>query len=174
MRRHAQLEVETGTAIAASVDPATLDRWRASVSELRPDGQTQQSWLWAAPAKHSTRQISEVLERIDLLYTLDVHKHLADIPDLILRRYARRLVSRPPSAGAKIKEPARTVEVACFLRYCLFTTTDQLIPYGAAPDRRSGRQAAADVPATVNWAAMYKTLLGELVALSAQGAGARC
>ncbi|MEI0787169.1 Tn3-like element IS1071 family transposase, partial [Pseudomonas aeruginosa] len=28
----------------------------------------------------------------------------------------------------------------------------------------------ADVPATVNWAAMYKTLLGELVALSAQGA----
>ncbi len=34
------------------------------------------------------------LERIDLLYTLDVHKHLADIPDLILRRYARRLVSQ--------------------------------------------------------------------------------
>src|SRR3546814_2855686 len=97
----AQLEVETGTAIAASVDPATLDRWRASVSELRPDGQTQQSWLWAAPAKHSTRQISEVLERIDLLYTLDVHKHLADIPDLILRRYARRLVSRPPSARSE-------------------------------------------------------------------------
>jgi TnpA family transposase len=166
----AQLEVETGTAIAASVDPATLDRWRASVSELRPDGQTQQSWLWAAPAKHSTRQISEVLERIDLLYTLDVHKHLADIPDLILRRYARRLVSRPPSAGAKIKEPARTVEVACFLRYCLFATTDQLILMVQRRIADLWRQAAADVPATVNWAAMYKTLLGELVALSAQGA----
>ena len=166
----AQLEVETGTAIAASVDPATLDRWRASVSELRPDGQTQQSWLWAAPAKHSTRQISEVLERIDLLYTLDVHKHLADIPDLILRRYARRLVSRPPSAGAKIKEPARTVEVACFLRYCLFTTTDQLILMVQRRIADLWRQAAADVPATVNWAAMYKTLIGELVALSAQGA----
>ncbi|WP_137894243.1 Tn3-like element IS1071 family transposase [Ramlibacter sp. 2FC] len=166
----AQLEVETGTAIAAGVDPATLERWRASVSELRPDGQTQQSWLWAAPAKHSTRQISEVLERIDLLYTLDVHKHLADIPDLILRRYARRLVSRPPSAGAKIKEPARTVEVACFLRYCLFTTTDQLILMVQRRIADLWRQAAADVPATVNWAAMYKTLLGELVALSAQGA----
>ncbi|MGB3623681.1 MAG: Tn3-like element IS1071 family transposase, partial [Ketobacter sp.] len=101
---------------------------------------------------------------------LDVHKHLADIPDLILRRYARRLVSRPPSAGAKIKEPARTVEVACFLRYCLFTTTDQLILMVQRRIADLWRQAAADVPATVNWAAMYKTLLGELVALSAQGA----
>ncbi|HEF4773620.1 TPA: Tn3-like element IS1071 family transposase, partial [Burkholderia multivorans] len=95
---------------------------------------------------------------------------LADIPDLILRRYARRLVSRPPSAGAKIKEPARTVEVACFLRYCLFTTTDQLILMVQRRIADLWRQAAADVPATVNWAAMYKTLLGELVALSAQGA----
>ena len=162
-----QLEAETGAAIAASVDAATLDRWRTTVAELRPDGQTQQSWLWAAPAKHSTRQISEVLERIDLLYALDVHKHLADIPDLILRRYARRLVSRPPSAGAKIKEPARTVEVACFLRYCLFTTTDQLILMVQRRIADLWRQAAAEVPATVNWAAMYKTLLGEVEALSA-------
>ncbi|MHC2875871.1 TnpA family transposase [Ralstonia sp. 121560039-2] len=87
-----------------------------------------------------------------------------------MRRYARRLVSRPPSAGAKIKEPARTVEVACFLRYCLFTTTDQLILMVQRRIADLWRQAAADVPATVNWAAMYKTLLGELVALSAQGA----
>ncbi|MCC5307807.1 hypothetical protein LMO65_14355, partial [Staphylococcus aureus] len=90
------------------------------------------------------------------------HKHLADIPDLILRRYARRLVSRPPSAGAKIKEPARTVEVACFLRYCLLTTTDQLILMVQRRIADLWRQDAADVPATVNWAAMYKTLLGEL------------
>jgi len=166
----AQLETETGSAIVADVDPALLDRWRASIAELRPDGQTQQSWLWAAPAKHSTRQISEVLERIDLLYALDVHKHLADIPDLILRRYARRLASRPPSAGVKIKEPARTVEVACFLRYCLFATTDQLILMVQRRIADLWRQAAAEVPATVNWAAMYKTLLGELETLSAKGA----
>ena len=44
-----------------------------------------------------------------------------------MRRHARRLASRPPSAGAKIKEPARTVEVVCFLRYCLLAATDQLI-----------------------------------------------
>ncbi|CAG9183652.1 transposase for insertion sequence element in transposon [Ralstonia sp. 5_2_56FAA] len=62
------------------------------------------------------------------------------------------------------------MEVACFLRYCLFTTTDQLILMVQRRIADLWRQAAADVPATVNWAAMYKTLLGELVALSAQGA----
>lgn len=38
----AQLEVETGTAIAASVDPATLDRWRASVWGLGSSGTKNQ------------------------------------------------------------------------------------------------------------------------------------
>ena len=108
--------------------------------------------------------------RPNAICALDVHKHLADIPDLILRRYARRLVSRPPSAGAKIKEPARTVEVACFLRYCLFTTTDQLILMVQRRIADLWQQAAAEVPASVNWAVMYKTLMGELEALSAKGA----
>ena len=53
-----------------------------------------QTWLWAAPAKHSTRRIEEVLERIKLLYLLDVQKHLIDIPAAQLRRYAKRLVSK--------------------------------------------------------------------------------
>ena len=165
-----QLEAETGAAIHTLVGQTRLERWRFAVAELRSDGQTQQSWLWAAPAKHSTRQISEVLERIDLLYDLEVHKHLGDIPDLVLRRYARRLISRPPSAGAKIKEPARTVEVACFLRYCLYTTTDQLILMVQRRIADLWRQAAANVPGTVNWAALYKTLLAELVEFSAAGA----
>jgi len=34
----AQLEVETGTAIAANFDPALLGRWRTTVAELRSDG----------------------------------------------------------------------------------------------------------------------------------------
>jgi len=73
----AQLEAETGATIRAVVQPGTLDRWRRAIAEPRADGQTQQSWLWAAPAKHSTRQISEVLERIELLYGLEVYQHLS-------------------------------------------------------------------------------------------------
>ena len=165
-----QFEAEMDAAIRSVVQQATCERWYALVAELRSDGQTQQSWLWATPAKHSTRQISEVLERIDLLYGLEVHNHLGDIPDLILRRYARRLASRSPSAGAKIKEPARTVEVACFLRYCLLSATDQLILMVLRRINDLWRQAAAGVPGTVNWADLYQTLLTELAGLSAEGA----
>src|SRR3546814_21172234 len=68
--------------------------------------------------------------------------------------------------------PARrdSALVSCFFRSGLFTNTDQLILMVQRRIADLWRQAAADVPATVNWAAMYKTLLGELVALSAQGA----
>lgn len=121
------LETQTGELIATTVPNELLKKWRDTLAEFRPDGQIQQSWLWEAPAKHSTVQIAQVFERIDLLYSLNVHKHLGTLSDLIVRRYARQLANRPPSVGARIKEPRRTVEVACFLRYCLFTTTDQAI-----------------------------------------------
>ena len=168
-RRWDKLEEETAKTIATAVPPELLVRWRDAMAALRPDGQTQQSWLWAAPAKHSTKQIGEVFERIELLYVLNVHKHLDDLSGLIVRRYAHRLASRPPSVGARIKEPARTVEVACFLRHCLFTSTDQAILMVQRRVADLWRTVAAGVTETVNWADLYKTLLAELVGLVAQG-----
>ena len=165
----AQLEEETAKAIAAAVSLELLSRWRSAMSAMRPDGQTQQSWLWAAPAKHSTKQIAEVFERIEFLYAVNVHQHLESLPNLVVRRYARRLASRPPSVGARIKEPARTVEVACFLRYCLFTATDQAILMVQRRVSDLWRTVEAGVTDSVNWAAMYKALLGELAGLLAQG-----
>lgn len=165
-----QLEAKTAILIRAEIGPSTLERWRRTIAEPHSTGQTHQSWLWAAPAKHSTRQISEVLERIELLYGLDVHKFMGKLPELIVRRYARRLASRPPSAGAKIKEPARSVEVACFLRYCLLTATDQLILMVQRRVADLWRQAAGNVGDTVNWAELYQSLLHELVSLSAESA----
>ena len=162
------LEAETGTSITTTVPSAVLEKWRETLAQLRPDGQTQQSWLWEAPAKHSTVQITQVFERICLLYSLDVHKHLGTLSDLIVRRYARQLANRPPSVGARIKEPRRTVEVACFLRYCLFTTTDQAILMIQRRVTDLWRMAREEVPDTVNWADMYKKLLADLAVLAAE------
>ena len=77
--------------------------------------------------KHSSRQIEEMIDRVERLYGLRVQEHLADFPDDLLRRHARRLASRPPSAGALIREPVRSIETACFLRYCLLNATDRLL-----------------------------------------------
>lgn len=119
-------------------------------------------------AKHSSRQITEVFERIALLYQLGVHRHLGDLPDLVVRRYARQLANRPPAAGARIKEPRRTVEVACFLRYCLFTATDQAILLIQRRVADLWRQAGAAVPQSDPWHRLYKKLLADLITLTEQ------
>ena len=89
-------EREAGLArsIVEGVDPPLLAQWRAAVTQPHESGTTVQSWLREAPAKHSSRQIEEVLERIELLTALGVDRHLTDLPDSIVRRYARRLAAR--------------------------------------------------------------------------------
>jgi hypothetical protein len=74
-----------------------LARWRSAILQPRETGVTVQSWLWAAPAKHSSRQIEEVLERIELLTELGVDRHLRELSDAIVHRYARRLAARAPA-----------------------------------------------------------------------------
>ena len=122
-----QHEAGLARTIVEAVDSLLLAQWRATMTRPHERGTTVQSWLWATPAKHSSRQIEEVIERIELLTALGVDRHLTDLPDAILRRYARRLAARAPAVAARIAEPARTIEVACFLRYCLLTQTDHLL-----------------------------------------------
>lgn len=88
------LEQQTAATIMAELSPAQLQRREARLVAFRPDGQSQQSWWWAAPAKHSVRQIGEAFERIEQLYALDVDKHLRGLSDWMIARYAKRLASR--------------------------------------------------------------------------------
>ena len=164
----AELEAATAQAIRAEVPAVILKRWPSAAETTRPDGQPCQSWLWSAPAKHSTRQIGEVLERIAFLTELRID--LGDLNDVLVRRYARRMATRAPSVSARIKEPARTVEVACFLRYCLLTASDQLILMFQRRVADLWRQCADGVTGSVDWAEQYQQLLQELTELAAQDA----
>jgi hypothetical protein len=164
-----ELETSTADAIRAAVPAAILKRWFSAVQATREDGQNCQSWLWSAPAKHSTRQIGEVLERIALLTELEMDRYLGGLNDVLMRRYARRMASRPPSVSARIKEPARTVEMGCFLRYCLLTATDRLILMFQRRVADLWRQCADGVPTAVDWAQQYQQLLRELTELAAEG-----
>ncbi|MGA0573098.1 Tn3 family transposase [Variovorax sp. VNK109] len=163
-----ELEAATAQAIRAAVPAGLLKRWASALDSARPDGQHCQSWLWSAPAKHSTRQITEVLERIAFLTDMGIDQHLGELNDVLVRRYARRMATRAPSISARIKEPARTVEMACFLRYCLLTATDQLILMFQRRVADLWRHCADGVTATVDWAQQYQHLLQELTDLAAQ------
>jgi hypothetical protein len=155
----AAFESATDQPIAEAVPSALLNRWRAVLTAARGDGQTTQSWLWAAPAKHSTRQMTELFERIEAIYALDVQMHLRDVSDWTLTRFARRLAGRSPSVSARIKAPSRTVELACFLRYCLLSATDQLPLMVQRRISDIARTVASAVTESVSWAALYKQLL---------------
>lgn len=146
----AELEATTAQAIRAEVPPVILKRLSSAVE--------------------TTRQIGEVLERIAFLTELGIDRHLGELNDLLVRRYARRMATRPPSVSARIKEPARTVEVACFLRYCLLTASDQLILMFQRRVADLWRQCADGVTASVDWAEQYQQLLQELTELAARDA----
>ncbi len=149
--------------IRRELEPPLLAQWVATLTCPHDAGVTTQTWLWAAPAKHSTRQIEGVLARLELLYRLGVDRHLIDVPEAMLRRYARRLASRRPFAGARIVEPARTLEVACFLRYCLLVTTDQLLLMVRRRVAELWRIAGTGIETQANdWARLYQDLMREV------------
>src|SRR5258708_33662585 len=64
-----QYEAALARSIHAGVQSGLLERWRQALVKPRESGLSQQSWLWAAPAKHSRRQIEELLERIETTST---------------------------------------------------------------------------------------------------------
>ena len=159
------LETTAAASVRTMVPAATLKLWAAAITASRPDGQHCQSWLWSAPAKHSTRQIAEVLERITFLKGLGLDRHLGELNGTLVRRYARRMATRPPSVSERVKEPARTVELACFLRYCLLTTTDQFILMFQRRVTDLWRQCADEVGTAVDWSRQYQLLLQDLTEL---------
>ena len=165
----AQFEAALAKSIRQSVPPSAWARWEQTIMTTHASGGSTQNWLWAAPAKHSTRQIAEMFERVEFLRALGVDQHLIAIPDGTLRRYARRMASRAPSAGVRIKEPVRTIEVSCFLRYCLLAATDQLILMVRRRVADLWRQAAEEITDTSDWAQLYQELLNKLIELTDAG-----
>jgi hypothetical protein len=164
-------EAQLARRIDHAVEPGLMIQWCGAITAPHGSGSSLQTWLWAPPAKHSSRQIEEMVERIECLYALRVHKRMGDFPDDLLRRHARRLAGRPPSAGALIQEPGRSIETACFLRYCLLTATDRLLMMVRRQVADLWRRAAIGATATQgDWALLYQELLAALGAIVAEPA----
>lgn len=80
-----------------------LLEWEQALGAKTEDGTPLQSWLWAAPLKQSTVQITEFFEKVDHLRTLGVADHWpTTVNDAAVRHYARRCAHRAPSVSKRI------------------------------------------------------------------------
>jgi TnpA family transposase len=105
-----------------------LDSWARLLAQQHGDHTSLQHWLWAVPIRGSTHQMSEVLDKINLLTMHGVAGNWpVECNDAIVRHYARRCAGRPPSISKRIEPHARRLEAACFMRYALCTATDQVL-----------------------------------------------
>ena len=107
---------------------ATLDRWGKLLPKPHGEASSLQQWLWSVPLRNSTRQMSELLRKLDCLVELGVQVQWPDTcNEAIVRHYARRCADRKPSVSHRIQPAIRRLEAACFMRYALCSATDQLL-----------------------------------------------
>lgn len=104
-----------------------LGSWDKALVATRPAGQALQSWLIQAPLKQSTRQISRMFDRLDVLREMGACSGWPEeINEAAVRFYGRRCANRPPTVSKRIKPGRRLLEVGCFLRYAACSVTDQI------------------------------------------------
>ena len=121
-------EAQLLKAIEHAYGQQKLQEWDSALNSKTADGTPLQSWLWAAPLKQSTVQITQFFDKVDHLRTMGVADHWpTTVNDAAVRYYARRCAHRAPSASKRITSTRRSLEVACFLRYALCTSSDQLL-----------------------------------------------
>jgi hypothetical protein len=117
-RALAHAEHELLEAIQRQVDASRHSLWLSELLKVREaDGATALEWLREPPRGRVRREISEHIEKLRFLVALGVDR--LDIPSLSLARlyhYARPMQRRKPAKLLQIREPRRTLEVACFLR----------------------------------------------------------
>lgn len=82
-------------------------------------------WLGAVPSGRSAESLEEQMRKVGFLKELGADRlALPDLPLAGLAHFARRMATRKPAALRRLKDPHRTIELACFLRLTLLRLTD--------------------------------------------------
>jgi hypothetical protein len=125
-------------------------------------------WLGAVPSSRATKGLEEQIEKVDFLKELGADRLiLPDLPLAGLEHFSRRMTSRKPAALARIKDPHRTIEIACFLRLAMLRVTDAsltLLDHRIAALWRAARERAEE--ARAGRLRRFRALLGDLVGLA--------
>jgi hypothetical protein len=119
------------------------------------------------PSGKGPTSLDAQIEKVGFLKQLGADRlGLRHLPLAGLAHFARRMMSRKAAALARIKDPHRTIEIACFLRLRLLQLTDAsltLLDHQIAAQWRGARERVAAVQASR--LRRFHRLLGDLTAL---------
>ncbi|MBU9546209.1 Tn3 family transposase [Burkholderia multivorans] len=122
------IEGQLHGALEHAVGMEKLESWARVLAQPHGEHSSLQRWLWAVPLRNSTHQMSEILDKVNLLTMHEVATRWpVECNDAMVRHYARRCASRPPSISKRIEPQNRRIEAACFMRYSLCIATDQVL-----------------------------------------------
>jgi hypothetical protein len=136
-------------AICAATDKALRQEWPKRLLEPAPDGEgTRLEWLQTPPANKPASELGEHLAKLSFLRELGADRlGMESLPLVGLQHFHRHVAVRKPTTLATIREPRRTLELACFLRLQLMRLTDttlDLIDRQIAAQWRQAREWAAE------------------------------
>ena len=120
------------------------------------------------PSSKAITGLEAQIEKVSFLKQLGADRLvLPDLPLVGLQHFARRMTARKPAALARISDPHRTIEVACFLRLTLLRVTDAgltLLDHHIAALWRGARERAE--AARASRLRRFRQLLGDLAGLA--------
>ena len=164
-RHHEQALFKT---IAAML-PAERETWVPRLLVPIEGGEKNHlEWLDAVPSSKAAKGLEAQIEKIAFLKQLGADRLvLPDLPLVGLRHFAKRMATRKPAALVRVRDPHRTIEVACFLRLTLLRVTDAgltLLDHQIAAQWRGARERAEE--ARTGRLRRLRQLLGDLASLA--------
>lgn len=164
-RHHEQVLFKT---IAAAV-PSAREIWVPRLlAPIEGEAKNHLEWLGAVPSSKTVKGLEEQVKKIGFLKELGADRLvLPDLPLLGLEHFAKRMTARKPAALARIEDPHRTIEIACFLRLTLLRVTDAgltLLDHQIAAQWRGARERAEE--ARAGRLRRFRQLLGDLAGLA--------
>ena len=132
-RHHEQALFRTIVAVAGSDCETWLPRLLATIED---SGISRLEWLGAVPSGKGPSSLEAQIAKVLFLKELGGDKlALPGLPLAGLAHFARRMTSRKAAALARIKDPHRTIEIACFLRLRLLQLSDASLNLCRSPNR---------------------------------------
>jgi len=155
--------------VVVAAVPVVRDTWVPRLLALIEDGEISHlEWLGTVPSSKATKGLEEQIDKVSFLKELGAARLvLPDLPVAGLQHFSRRMMSRKPAALTRIKDPHRTIEIACFLRLTMLRLTDAsltLLDHRIAALWRGARERADDARETR--LRRFRELLGDLAGLA--------